>query len=342
MAGKRGRQKEGAGVHLVNYSELMGPDWRFPDPSCQIPGLTSECHVIAPGSRSWGLRLNSWAAARRAVRAARMRVDATLVSHLPGATLRVAALAGQGARHIAFAFNFTDLPQGRKLRAYRAALSRVDEFVIFSNFERDLYSRHFGLESQRFSFLPWAMQAPQPGPVESPFDRPWLVALGGEGRDYQTLLAAARLRPDLRLVVIARPYNLAGLDLPPNVRAFTNLPAPQAWGLVAGAAGMLLPLREGRTPNGHITLVGAQLLGVPLAITDSLGVRDYVDETNSLLLPPSDTGVLAEAMDQLSAAGPAVAALAARAQQTARVRSNPQVWCDWFKARAATATEGSV
>ena len=321
-------------MHLVNYSELMGPDWRFPGPSCQIPGLTSECHVIRPGSRSWGLRLNSWAAARRAVRAARGRADAVLVSHLPGATLRVAVLAGQGAKHLAFAFNFTDLPEGRKLRAYRAALSRVDEFVVFSTFERTLYASHFNLPPERFTFLPWAMEAPVPGLVAAPFDWPWLVALGGEGRDYQTLLGAARLCPDLRLVVIARPYNLAGLDLPPNVKAFTNLPAAEAWGLVQGAAGMVLPLRAGRTPNGHITLVGAQLLGVPLAITDSLGVRDYVDGSNSLLLPAADPQALARAMEELSAGGSQMTAMAARARATAESRSAPGVWCDWFAARA--------
>ncbi|WP_112311947.1 glycosyltransferase family protein [Pseudogemmobacter bohemicus] len=324
-------------MHLVNFSELMGPDWHFPDPSCQVPGVSSECHVIRPGSRSWGLRLNSWSAARRAVRAARARADAVLVSHLPGATLRVAVLAGQGAKHIAFAFNFTDLPQGRKLRAYRAALSRVDEFVVFSNFERDLYSHHFGLPPGRFTFLPWAMEPPQPGPVTAPFDRPWLVALGGEGRDYPALVQAAALCPDLRLVVIARPYNLAGLQLPANVKAFANLPAAEAWGLVQGAAGMLLPLREGRTPNGHITLVGAQMLGVPLAITDSLGVRDYVDASNSLLLPPGDPEALAGAMERLSSGGPDIAALAARAQAAALTRSAPRVWCDWFAAKARGA-----
>ncbi|MCL4068310.1 hypothetical protein M3484_17220 [Pseudomonas sp. GX19020] len=323
-------------MHLVNFSELMGPDWRFPDPVCKIPGLSSECHVIAPGSRSWGLRLNSWAAARRAVRAARERSDAVLVSHLPGATLRVAALAGPGSRsgagirHIAFAFNFTDLPQGRKLRAYRAALSRVDEFVIFSNFERDLYARHFGLPPERFTYLPWAMEVPRTGEVEAPFDQPWLVALGGEGRDYATLMQAARMRPDLRLVVIARPYNLAGLELPPNVKAFANLPAASAWGLVSGAAGMLLPLREGRTPNGHITLVGAQLLGVPLAITDSLGVRDYVDPATALLLPPASPEALGTAMERLASGGAGIREMALRAQDIARDRSAPSVWCDWL------------
>ncbi len=65
---------------------------------------------------------------------------------------------------IAFAFNFTDLPQGARRRYLAAALRGIDEFVVFSRFERALYARHLDLPEDRIHFLPWAMEPPLPGP----------------------------------------------------------------------------------------------------------------------------------------------------------------------------------
>ncbi len=137
----------------------------------------------------------------------------------------------------------------------------------------------------KLRFIPWVMNAPVPGSDNPVRDlRPYLSAIGGEGRDYPLLVEAMRELPQIRLVIVARPHNLQGVTLPENVTMLTNRPLPETWAIAAESEGMILPLKTDTTACGHITLVGAQLLGLPLAITRSRGVDDYVQDGETALL----------------------------------------------------------
>lgn len=337
-------------MHFVSVSELMGPDWRFLGDRSADASLTWQCFSGRPkqnaGLVQRRLKLSLRSAVKAAVLAAKEHEAGVLVSHLPGVTLRANLLRNRIASdlpHIAFAFNFTDLPSGWRRRLYRRGLGSVDEFVVFSAFERTLYAREFGLPEERFHFVHWAMDAPEID-VETPvpFSRPYLVALGGEGRDYRTLLQAVSAKPDIRLALIARPASVAGLPIPDNVRLFTNVPSEMAWAIAKRAAGMVLPLKGDRTANGHVTLVGAQLLGLPLAITESVGVTDYLDDESAILFPAGDAAQLGTALQRMVEDREGCARLASVAQQRAMIRSNPSKWVDYFRNWADRARSGTT
>lgn len=326
-------------MHFVSISELMGSDWRFLADHCSDPSLTWECFSGRPaedsGRLSRRLKLPLGRATKRGVEAVRAHPAGVLVSHLPSVTLRANLLRNRlapGKPHLAFAFNFTDMPTGWRHRLYRKGLKTVDEFVVFSNFEKQLYATYFDLPVERFRFLPWAMDVPMAdAEVEEPFDRPYLIAIGGEARDYRTLMRAVAGAPEIRLAVIARPASMVGLSIPDNVKLYQNIPSGQAWGLAVRSSGMVIPLRSDRTPNGHITLVGAQLMGLPLAITRSVGVSDYVDDASAFLIEPNDADglrlTLREMMDDRAQA----MAKAAEAQGRATARSAIGNWVEYFK-----------
>ena len=61
---------------------------------------------------------------------------------------------------------------------------------------------------------------------------------------------------------------------------------------------MMLPLKSETTACGHITLVGAQLLGIPLVITRSKGVADYVEDGVTATLVAAGDAELASSGDQ--------------------------------------------
>ncbi len=119
-----------------------------------------------------------------------------MISHLPLMSAAVSAGHGDALRrrtpHLAFAFNFTTLPEGTRLRYMRQALARVDQFTIFSQHERGLYSNLFGIEPERFVPVMWTQDAPpvqtEPGLTG---DQPYLCAIGGEGRDFALLMERA-------------------------------------------------------------------------------------------------------------------------------------------------------
>jgi glycosyltransferase involved in cell wall biosynthesis len=292
-------------VKLFGYGDAS-PDWRWIVPFWNDVDVTWRYFSTQRGK--WLSRLPGphWGRIRAAVHlnlVSRITPPAVLTSIGPANSFYVEAIVQRGkARipHLAWAFNFTDLPKGRQRDAMIRDLQAVERFVVFSQMERQLYADYFGLPIERFHFLHWGVASPLSIPEPRSIAGPYVAALGGEARDYATLMAAARQRPDTRFVVIARPHNLLGIDVPGNVEVRTNLPWDQAWSLVAHADLALIPLLTGETPNGHVTLVGGMHLGKAQIVTDSRGVHDYAQhEENALLVPPRDPVALARAIERL-------------------------------------------
>lgn len=237
---------------------------------------------------------------------------------------------------IAFAFNFTDLPGGPRRAFQRQALKGIEEFVVFSRLEQTLYADLLGLPEERMRFLPWAMERPVPGP-----DNPvppevvaagYFCAIGGEGRDYRLLAAAMRALPHLRMVVVGRPHSVAGIDFPANVTVFTNLAMAKTWRLAVDSRGMVIPLKTTTTACGHITLIGTQLLGLPLVISTSQGVSDYVAEgETATLVPVGDRDALVAAIERLDRMPDGMTELAERARDQAERRNTLPNWVDYFR-----------
>jgi glycosyltransferase involved in cell wall biosynthesis len=106
--------------------------------------------------------------------------------------------------------------------------------------------------------------------------------------------------PRIRLVAVLRPENVAGLEVPPNVRLHFNLPIGRTNNILAFSRFMVLPLAGSQVPCGHVTLVAAMHLKKAMIISNSQGVSDYVqDGVNSLLVPVGDATALASRIREL-------------------------------------------
>ena len=93
-----------------------------------------------------------------------------LVSHGPYTSYYIESV-GRGARrdvpHLAFAFNFTDIPQGQRLGAMQRAFRSIERMVVYSQMERSLYSERFGVPIDRFSFMRWVSPRRSPSLVHA-------------------------------------------------------------------------------------------------------------------------------------------------------------------------------
>lgn len=229
--------------------------------------------------------------------------DCIIISHLPRATCWVAIFAkllNVHIPHLAFSFNFTDLPTGKMRKIMSYSFQSVDRFVVYSNVEKLLYSEYFNLDKDRFDVLPWAMEKPQYWPSEPLVHGDYISAVGSEGRDYASLSRAMRHLPEIPLVIVARPYNLDGLDFPPNVKVFTDLPAKKFWNVVKFSRFSVLPLKDTTTNCSHISIVGSMMFGKPIVATISQGTEDYIiPERNSLVSLPRDIEGLAANINSL-------------------------------------------
>lgn len=268
-------------VEFAMYSAVPGPLLR------RLPGP------------NWG-RVRAAGALGLAARAGRVDLVA---SQMPFNTHYAASLSLRGVAdvaHIGFGFNFTDLPSGYRLRAMRRSLPSVDRLCVFTEVERQIYADLFELPIDRFHFNRWTSSRPIDAPSARSIPEPYIVAIGGEARDYATLAETARLMPGRRFVVIARPTSFDGISIPDNLTLLVNRPWQETWSLAAHASAMLVPLRTNQTPNGIVTIVGAMYMGLPLIVTDSAGVHDYLRHGESALLAPvQDAAAFAHAIERM-------------------------------------------
>jgi hypothetical protein len=260
-------------THLVTQTPL---DW------IRLSGVPA--NAIERNVR--GVKLSRYRAALQAALA--VQPGRFVISHLPlmsAAVSQAMAMLRRRAPHLAFAFNFTTLPDGMRLRYMRQALARVDQFTIFSQHERALYSNLFGIEPERFVPVMWTQDAPpvqaEPGLAG---DQPYLCAIGGEGRDFAMLMETARrLGPAVKMVVIARPHSLGSVSVPDHVEVLANIPLARVWRIATDSLGVLVPLKARETCCGHITLVATKLLGLPMITTHAYATREYVEGREAVL-----------------------------------------------------------
>lgn len=236
--------------------------------------------------RSKGVQFSRYrVAAQAALQAGSERF---VISHLPPMTAAVAhllRLRRSPAAHLGFAFNFTSLPVGLRFKYLKRAFENVDQMAVFSAYEERLYAEYFDIDPTRFRRVVWTQQAPPvQKAVEIGVQGPYLCAIGGEGRDFQLLLEVARrLGSNVPVVIIARRHSVVGLVVPENVTVLSNISLAQVWGIACGSRGVLVPLLQRNTCCGHITLVSAKLLGLPVATTYADATREYVEGRRAVL-----------------------------------------------------------
>ena len=247
--------------------------------------------------------LARFAGARALAQAAQRAPFDLIVSHGPLASAWTAALLGSAkneTRHLAFAFNFTDLPTGLRKTLFTRALKSVDAFAVFTDAEQRLYADFFKLDPDKILRAPWGVAPPLKSLPVGRIKGSYVASLGGEARDYETLCRVARLCPESKFVVIARPANFAGLSPPENLDVRFNLPFDEAWGIVGHAAVAIIPLRNRKTPCGLVSLIGAMHLGKAQIVTQAAGVRDYIQNGETgLLTAPGDAEAMAAALHRL-------------------------------------------
>ncbi len=245
-------------------------------------------------------RLGTLAAAMRAAWAGRR--GALVVSLGPGlaSALEIARrLLRVRTPHVSYYLNFTALPRGASHARLSASYRTIDRLVVSATAEREIYAAHFGLDPGRIDVVLWGVDPPERSD-NLPDGAPYVCAVGGNARDYGLLMNVAAARPHMRFIIVVRPQNLAGLDIPANVEVRANIPFPDAMAVVGGARLMALPLATTETPCGHVTIVAAQYLGTPIVITDSRGVEDYVrDGETGLTVEAGSVEAMGAAIDRL-------------------------------------------
>lgn len=292
------------------------------------PGLTFHKVPAVVSEKSWHQRksnvtpatgwLSHW---RHSARAFQGSADG-IITVFP----QLAATAGLQSRLrrddrpiIAWCFNLGRCYPGLKQRLSRAALARIDRFVVHSTAEIDSYSSWLGLDRDRFVFVP-LQRGRVTRTADEDMDSPFILSVGSARRDYRTFFdAAARL--GYPTTVIAKPSAIAGLTPPANVTVLSGLSPQQCSEYVQRARLCVIPVGNDATASGQVTLIEAMAYGKPVVATACIGTVDYVDNgRDGILVPPKDAERLAFQVKRLWEQETLRATIANNARTTAATR----------------------
>jgi glycosyltransferase involved in cell wall biosynthesis len=165
--------------------------------------------------------------------------------------------------------------------------------------------------------------------------------VGGNARDYPTLMKACRSLPHIRFYCVVRPHNLSGLDVPANVEVKVDATLDEVNSIVERARLMVIPLTP-QAPCGHVTIVSSFFRATPVIATRSDGITDYiVHGENGLLTEPGSSNDLAQAIDAVWKDKSLAQKLGNHAREFAQTLCSEQNYIDHFS-RVVQSIDGST
>ncbi|HBE42573.1 MAG TPA: hypothetical protein DDW27_15495 [Bacteroidales bacterium] len=136
--------------------------------------------------------------------------------------------------------------------------------------------------------------------TERPEEGDYVFCGGTNGRDWEALIKAADLLPDIRFVVVGPQRNTLGDKIPGNIEYFFNIPYDDFQKIMLKCSILALPLNT-EAPAGLIVLFSAGLMHKPLISTNNYTLREYVTSgENGFLIEKGDYLTLAEKIKELN------------------------------------------
>jgi glycosyltransferase involved in cell wall biosynthesis len=188
--------------------------------------------------------------------------------------------------------------------AYRALLPRVlVRAQVMTEWEQDDYSARYNIPRERLRVIPFYYFDDRlvPEPVEwDSVHREGYVSTGKNSCDWDTLIAAAAGQ-NWPLTIICREGERSSISesaAKAGITVRTDLPRDEHDRLLANSAMLIVALRDRSVSAGHVRLMTAATLGVPVIATAVPGIAGY-EHLTVATVPPADPTALRRAVQDL-------------------------------------------
>jgi glycosyltransferase involved in cell wall biosynthesis len=187
----------------------------------------------------------------------------------------------------------------------RVLFSRVDHYI---HFFRDVseYTRHFGIPSERGSYVPFKVNNPDIKLPATDFGEDYIIAVGRSLRDYDTYIRAIQGLPYPAVLSEYCFSDFEGKDasfhwtpqsVPPNLRIVPDSGGREEFvRYMAKARIVVIPTQASSIcASGISSYLDAMYLGKCVIISHGPGASDLLTD-QALLVPPNDVEALREAI----------------------------------------------
>ncbi len=207
----------------------------------------------------------------------RMGVCFGILKHFLGTT--------SGPKHILRDFHINlvrkDLAYRIKLRLMKLAFPGIDYFLCTSNAEVTIYTKMFGIPSDRICFYP-----------DSPSDhlfknfavlkKDYIFAYGNSDRDFKTLIRACK-EPLCQVIILSQKY-IPSLPLPNHIKMIKDMVSEEKLiDLILSSRLVVLPLNDYAISAGQNTMIETMALGRPLIVTSNMATIEYATHGDTAL-----------------------------------------------------------
>jgi glycosyltransferase involved in cell wall biosynthesis len=196
-------------------------------------------------------------------------------------------------------------------------------YCVLSRWEQERFAKTWKVDPARIFVTPYCHTLSDADLAAPTSTQGGVFAGGNSLRDYGPLVAAAGQIDEQ--VVLAT--TLLDGPLPANVTA-GPVPQERFFELLRNARAVVVPLADrGDRTAGQQTYLNAMALGKPVVVTDSPGVREYVEDGRTgIVVPPGDAAALADALRWVldPANASAVERMTTAAADAARTNFSPE------------------
>jgi hypothetical protein len=281
----------------------LGADWYE-----QIPG------VIGVRDTGLGRRLPARLVESRAFHGlvllalSRTHPKVAIWRHAPGWHVLLLGRALLGRRPKLVVLQLIVHPPRSRVRRLRA---RIDRWALrramlhghaLDSASLDSLPQHYGLPAERFTYVPWFLLRTPDVTLAGPPEPPLVVAGGRSYCDWPTLFEAAS-GAGWPLEVVCSGADRAVVEplaRAVGARVHCELERQAYDALLSRASVLAVVLRDEGIPQGHVRIMDAATHGVPLVVTATGSVEDYVrDAETALVVGPGDAAAVREAIDRL-------------------------------------------
>lgn len=120
---------------------------------------------------------------------------------------------------------------------------------------------------------------------------------GGSNRDYNTIVKAVeKTKNSLPFVIATQPWRVPKHD--EKITVLDDVVVETFGDVLGKSEALVLSLKDVDVSAGHMVMLQAMSLGVPIIVNDIPSVRDYVDESSVLFYKSGDFNQLASIIDE--------------------------------------------
>ena len=178
----------------------------------------------------------------------------------------------------------------------------VKYIIVYGDSEVELYSNMFQSLCGKFVFLQYGRDYYYKDKLPFTHERRYVASGGRSNRNYETLCKAFEktvTSAKYDCLIATRPECVTPELEKSNVNFLYGITLNQFGSFIEGAQIFILPLLNTNLSAGHMAMMEAMSVGVPILVTDIPAIRNYVDDSCVFFYKPDDSDDMASKIDYI-------------------------------------------